>query len=961
VLIGARGLGSSVDGRAETPASQYPWGTTPFEPGETPHRIGRFTILELIGTGGMGVVYAAFDNELDRKVALKLVRTELRDEKPEATRQAMAREAKAMAKIDHPNVITVFEVGTHEDQIYVAMELVGGGDLRAWLKRETRTWRDVLAACVQAGQGLAAAHRANLVHRDFKPDNVLVGADGRVRVTDFGLARVVGDSARPSIVDVPRALADISTKPPMRPSERLTRTGAVVGTPAYMAPEQHRGEAADARSDQFAFCVTAWEALFGQRPFAGDDFAAIANAVRKGEVREPPASDVPQRIREALRRGLRTSPTERFATMDELLAELALEKPRTRKLLLLAAIPAVLAIGAGAWLALRPDDKTCPTAESKLAGLWDAERRAETSAAIRAGGAPYGTDLAAATVAAIDRYTQQWSVAWGEACAARERGTDSPAMFDLRTSCLMRRLHAVDAIANALAKREPAIVQRAGALVEGLAPIDTCSSAENLAKAAPPPELFVDVAAIDDLLEQAQHKRMAADVKGARELALRALAEAERIGFKPSIATALLVLARLEYDEGDYAAAEKLLQRASGEAMAGSYDELVADVLTELADLVGYDLARPAEAHRLVEIARGAIGRIGNPPAYRIDLLTTQSRIFLLEAKHEPSMAALEEATAIAKQIGDEMRLIPILSAKGRLLLEQGKFDEAFVVTEQEREMRARIEGKRHPLYASVLESRATIHFARNAFETGLADLAEARRIKIDALGPDTPELLSVENNAGIIAGLLGDWNEALRSARVCHAIAEKQHGLVHPATALAISNEGSALRELGKLDEAEPLIVQALDLRKQLFGAEHADYAVSLTEVGELRLAQNRPKDAAKLFADAEQILLASIGEESPLIPYATWGLGVAQLRLGDARAAKATLARTLARFEELDLDPIQTSETRLSLADATLKLGDKAAARALVEGTAPLLAKLPPGTNAVLREKIATWLAKH
>jgi serine/threonine protein kinase len=185
-------------------------------------------MLDHLGSGGMGVVYAAFDAQLDRKVALKLVRTELRDTQPDATRNAMLREAKAMAKVDHPNVITVFEVGTHEDQIFVAMELVTGGDLRAWLKKSPRGWRDTLGLCRQAGAGLAAAHRAGLVHRDFKPDNVLVGSDNRVRVTDFGLARAVGDRTRPSSAGGP--------VPVLRPSEaRLTKTGAIVGTPAYMA------------------------------------------------------------------------------------------------------------------------------------------------------------------------------------------------------------------------------------------------------------------------------------------------------------------------------------------------------------------------------------------------------------------------------------------------------------------------------------------------------------------------------------------------------------------------------------------------------------------------------------------------------------------------------------------------------------------------------------------------------
>jgi serine/threonine protein kinase/tetratricopeptide (TPR) repeat protein len=923
---------------------------------EEPHRVGRFTILAKLGSGGMGVVYAAFDAELDRKVALKLVRTELRDEKPEATRAAMLREAKSMAKVEHPNVITVFEVGTHEDQIYVAMELIAGGDLRAWVAANRASWRDILATCRQAGLGLAAAHRAGLVHRDFKPDNVLIGKDGRVRVTDFGLARRVDEQTRQSVASMPAT---------MRPStnDRLTRTGAIVGTPAYMAPEQHEGKTADARADQFAFCVTVWEALFGQRPFAGDTYAEILANVMDGNIGDAPRdSQVPQQIREALRRGLQKDPAARFASMDALLAELSIESPRSKvKLALMIGAPLVAFAGlSAALIALQAPSEgaSCPTPQSKLAGVWDAKRRDHTSKAISEV-KPFGPDVAKRTAATLDAYTQKWSASWAAACDAKAKGEQSPTMFDLRVACLTRRLHAVDALATALEKKEPAIVARAGELLDGLAPVDACDNTESLAKAAPPPSLNSKVAAIDNILERAYARRMEGHMADARKLAEEALAEAERINYRPSAAAALQTLARIDQDAGDYASAEKLMQRASTAALSSNSDELAAVILTELADIVGYELARPAEAHRLVEIARGAIERIGNPPQYRIDLLTTESRIALNEGKHGPAMTALDEAERITNETHDEMRLIPIVAAKGIVLLEEGKFEDAMKLAEQQLALRAKVEGAHHPNYAAALEQRATLHFTQNRFEKGLEDLAAARKIKVEALGPDTPELLSVENNAGVIAGLLGDWEEALRSATVCRDISLKQNGEEHPTTALAISNMAAALRELGRLAEAEPLAMKALELRKRLLGDQHQDYAVSLTDVADLRLAQGRPKDAAQLFVDAKKVLVAAIGEESPLIPYADEGLGEAQIALGDARGASATLTATLARLDELDLDPVLNAKTRMFLAEAKWRLGDRAGANA-VDIEAPL-AKLPKGTNKQLRERIATWRAKH
>src|SRR5262249_15380853 len=214
------------------------------------------------------------------------------------------REAQALAKLSHPHVLTVYQVGAVGDQIFIATELIDGTTLRAWLAAERPPWRDVVDAFVRAGRGLAAAHRAGLVHRDFKPDNVLRGNDGRILVTDFGLAGVTGE----------RLDGDSAESPA---TARLTATGAVLGTPRYMAPEQHAGDKVDARADQFSFCVALFEALFGAYPFAGDSLAALRESVRSGNVR--PIADrrrVPRRIVAAVRRGLARDPAARFADMD---------------------------------------------------------------------------------------------------------------------------------------------------------------------------------------------------------------------------------------------------------------------------------------------------------------------------------------------------------------------------------------------------------------------------------------------------------------------------------------------------------------------------------------------------------------------------------------------------------------------------------------------------------------------
>ncbi|MFO0738804.1 MAG: protein kinase [Labilithrix sp.] len=281
-------------------------------------RVGRYEIVEPIGRGGMSVVYRARDPELDRDVAIKIVRPELSlREGPEESKARLMREARAMARVAHPNVVAIYDVGEWEEQIFVAMELVEGDTLKAYLRKARRPLKTILDLFLAAGQGLVAAHGADLVHRDFKPENVLVGNDGRPRVLDFGLARSV---------DLEEATGGLSGAPVRGsgPLGALTRTGAVAGTPAYMSPEQFTGQSLDARTDQFSFCVALYEALYDERPFGGDSVDKLAEQVLQSDVRPAPAgSAVPESLRATLLRGLAKRPDDRFPTLAELLEALA--------------------------------------------------------------------------------------------------------------------------------------------------------------------------------------------------------------------------------------------------------------------------------------------------------------------------------------------------------------------------------------------------------------------------------------------------------------------------------------------------------------------------------------------------------------------------------------------------------------------------------------------------------------
>lgn len=306
----------------------------PLAPGT---KLGRYVIGETLGMGGMGVVYSAHDPDLDRDIAIKVLRPELVRAHPDAAKR-IAREAQAMARIAHPNVVSVFDVGTVDGQVFVAMERITGKSLRAWLAEGRRTVADILEVFITAGRGLIAAHDAGIVHRDFKPDNVLIGNDGRARVTDFGLAY-----DRTSERDGPESGSETTTRP-------------IAGTPAYMAPEQHAGGNADPRTDQFGFAVALYEALYGARPFAGKSRDELADSVIRGRIEPaPPGTRVPSSLRSILLRALSVSPGKRYSTLAELLKALGRDRGRRPRRVAFAALLglALVAVAFGADIVLR--------------------------------------------------------------------------------------------------------------------------------------------------------------------------------------------------------------------------------------------------------------------------------------------------------------------------------------------------------------------------------------------------------------------------------------------------------------------------------------------------------------------------------------------------------------------------------------------------------------------------------
>ncbi|MCY0989294.1 serine/threonine-protein kinase [Nannocystis sp. ILAH1] len=615
----------------------------------TPVQIGRFQILSLVGRGGMGVVYAAYDDLLDRKVAVKVLLGEaVRD--LALSRGRLMREAQAMARLQHPNIVTVHEVGQSDDQVFVAMEFVRGTTLDAWV-REDRPWREVVATFVRAGRGLEAAHRAGLIHRDFKPANVMVSDDGAVKVLDFGLARAADDGTQMAI-DLPRHVnqADSHLAP-------LTRTGVVLGTPAYMSPEAHGGEPSTAASDQFSFCVSLYQCLYKQPPFDTTSMATLLADLRRGKVAPPPASTpVPARLFRALRRGLASAPEERFPSMAALLAELEHDPGATRRRVAALGLTAVVTATAAFFAAARvPAVQRCPDAQAELAGVWDATRAAAVRDALKAIGTPAAADALAGVLPRIDRYAASWVEMRNEACAAHDEARQSSQLFDLRTACLDQRRAGLDALVAALTQVDAAGLGGAVQAAAALPPLSRCAEVDALVADIPPPEeahLRVAVQAHREALARAQAREDAGQYALGEVLVEDVLKDSSALAYEPLRAEALLHRGSLAMEAGRHAQAEAAFGEAMLAALGCGHAAVAAQSSSKLAYLRAIPLSRPQDARADVPLATALNHRVEADVDLYAEFLNNMGAVTAVSGDREATRDYWERAAALREAHG---------------------------------------------------------------------------------------------------------------------------------------------------------------------------------------------------------------------------------------------------------------------------------------------------------------------
>ncbi|EDM78531.1 serine/threonine kinase family protein [Plesiocystis pacifica SIR-1] len=864
-------------------------------------KLGRYSVLGTLGAGAMGVVYAAYDPELDRRVAIKVIRPQ---KKSGALVQArLLREAQALARLSHPNVVAVHDVGSEADgRVFVAMEFVSGQTLDA-LDLPSRDWAEAVAIFRAAGRGLAAAHAAGLIHRDFKPTNVMRREDGRVIVLDFGLARAARERGadESSADDAPRL--DPEPPPDFQQLEasstfdaQLTRTGSLLGTPAYMAPELYGGGSATPLSDQFAFCVAVYEALYGERPFRGESLASIYFNMAQDQVAPaPPNSTVPTSLRAALLRGLASKPEARWPTMDALLEALGADPRRRRRTLVsaLASVAALVAVGVGAFTIGsqrgEPTDQApavCTGGRAQMEAVWSEATRAELEAAIAGVDLPYAATTAPRVAARLDAYAEDWIAMHRDACeATRVRKEQSEQLLDLRMACLDRRKQELGGIAELLAEPDAALVERALSAAGGLSDIEACADLDALSSVAPPP-------AAGPVRERVDTVRRAIDRGRAMRLAghndeAKALAVEARAALPPEYPPVAAELDHFEGDVlirlGDYDGARERLERAQLGALRHRDLHRASQALASQAFLVGYLQGENAVGHGYADQAIALAHATGDPELLSV---AQGQKGVLFHAREELEPAQRWYELAIEN--------LPEDSSSHRTQLADRLYNLALV--------------------------RRGLGHTREA----LADLRRAEALYLDEHGSeDHPAVIDARDAVAVTLFAMDRYEEAEGALQTVLSARERDLEPDHPDLFNTLNSLANVRFALGRHEQARPPLERALDIARASF-QDHAFLAMALVLAADVELEVGAHAKVRALLEESDAVHRVSMGEDSPrvvdgLLRLAALDLAEAgALTPGARRSGSGGSARALPLGPEIDAAGVERAARDLAEAEA-------------------------------------------
>lgn len=821
-----------------------------------------YEIVGPLGAGAMGVVYQAIDRALDRRVALKL-----HVQRDGADPRRVWREARAMARLADPHVVTIHEVGIHDERLFIAMELVAGSDARRWLRSAPRTTAEILAVYRQAGLGLAAAHAVGIVHRDFKPDNVLVGNDGRVRVADFGLARSVDRGATQD--DDTTAAADTAA--------RHTVSGFVAGTPAYMAPEIVAGSAADARSDQYAFCVAMVEALVGERP---------ARAARGAET-EVPKHGLPRHLHDALRRGLSREPSARFDDMPALLR--ALEPPRRRW----PSVAVAATLVAGGLTVAATRTRPCEDDAFRSAAPWDAEHHGRVAAAFERSGFPDAAQVSARLDAALSSWSTDATVARRTACEATHvHGDQSEARMQLRIDCIDRMQRRVTALVTSLERADAGVVARADDAVDRLPELTRCEETSALAQAEPIADGDRDAhAALRERVDALSVERDLGRSAGLADAVAELVTAAEAGGYADNIAAATLLQGQDAIDRAAYDSATAALGRSIAAGWRARDLDTTIEAMRLLSRALGSSPSRLDEALRWLDAAVELARTEAPSPDRDARLALTRSDALYVAGRNGDSERIARAALAwipagSALEAAARATLGNALMAQRRNLEAIAEHRRAVALTEQ-------LRGARHPEVATRRAGLGVALDDAGQYDEGAAEAARVLEMRESVFGPNSAAVATALAQVGENQRYRNDTAGELASYERALAISV---ALDPPDDALRIRIVGNMIPPLafaGRLDEARTLLGDVLPVAERVFGRDSLRLAELLQMLATTEELLENYEQAVAHGVEAVRLFERHLGADNPRTGEAQLALASTMIETGRYDEAMAVLER--------------------------------------------------------------------
>ncbi len=857
--------------------------------------VGRYEILDRLGMGGFGVVFRARDTKLERDVALKLWRVDPLGSGGEESIDDLIEEARALAKLSHPNVMAVYDAGRAGERVFLSGELIKGASLyeRSCVGERAKT-EELATWMAQCAYGLTAAHDVGLIHRDVKPDNILIGDDGRARIVDFGLST--------------SGLA---------PNGATTIGDSLAGTPAYMSPEELLGEAATERSDQYSLCASFYEASHRQRLLLATDMSGLREAAKLAKV---PVLDkkLPRRLRSVLQRGLQPDPSQRFPSMAALAAAL---RPKAASRIVPFAFGGAVAVAAGMAVMFsseKAETTDCSVLAQPMKKVWNPERAAQIEKGFLEFGSKYSTEAFAGVQARLDRYSSNWQSMAVASCEAtyHERRT-SEAMFDREMLCLERRLGEVGTLLEYFAQPDTALLERAPRAMATLVSLDHCADRDAFSNLPPLPSDAEERAKLRELeatLAKAEGARFAGRYEEATRIAESGLVQATSLGYGPLEGEAAFELGYVWSYRSGVADAARLLEEAHHKALSVRDFRTSARAAVEL--VLVYGILSPErdyeKAAEWTKHADTAILAAGDDKLLRSNLESNLGDMAYNQGDLEEAVRHNENALSLRKALyGDNDRSVA-QSLNNLAMVRQslGKYSEAFELYREAREIFVASLGEHHPYVGSTATNLGSLLIEVNDPKGALEYFVVAYDIAVDAFGEDSLDAIQARFNIATARAELLELREALEMLIEIRSKLSADFAVEKETRARVANSLGVVNNQLGQQGEAETYFREAIELYLEVHTHGHTNILLARYNLAQAIAAQNRAKEALTLYESVLKGYERAVGPDHLMIATVLSTRAELYIDLKQMKLAEADLLRAQRIVDGSDMLPLRQAQ---------------------------------------------------